>query len=335
MAITTGTSHSYTFGSAGGNREDLSDVIWDLFPEDSYALTTFDHETAEGTFHEWLTDTLADPAANAQLEGDNPTYAAVTPTVRLGNYTQIARKQFIISGTQERIKSAGRKSDIGRTGTKLMRELKNDMEYALVRNQPGTVGAAASARTSAGMESYITATAASATAAVNVVWSTTITQASSAPLTSGAPAAPTDSAVGSTGALTEAALALALEASWSQGGDPDTILCSAVNKKAISAFTGIATRNTDVGREQQAVITAAADLYVSDFGVSKVVLHRHVRPNVAMTIDSDLWAVAMLRAPFMEKLAKTGDAEKRQLLAEFCLVARSNKGNAKVVGMVA
>ena len=121
MAIVTGTSTSYTVGSAGGNREDLSDVIWDLFPEDSFALTTFDHEKAEGTFHEWLTDTLAAAAANAQLEGDEPTYAAYTPTVRLGNYTQIARKTFIISGTQERVKKAGRKSDIGRQATKQMR----------------------------------------------------------------------------------------------------------------------------------------------------------------------------------------------------------------------
>ena len=54
MAITTGTSHTYTVGSAGGNREDLADVIWDLFPEDTFALTTFDHETADATFHEWL-----------------------------------------------------------------------------------------------------------------------------------------------------------------------------------------------------------------------------------------------------------------------------------------
>ena len=54
MAIVTGTSNSYSVGSAGGNREDLADVIWDLFPEDSFALTTFDHETADATFHERL-----------------------------------------------------------------------------------------------------------------------------------------------------------------------------------------------------------------------------------------------------------------------------------------
>jgi hypothetical protein len=335
MATITGTSTSYTYGSAGGNREDLEDVIWDLFPDETYCLTNLDRVTAEATNHEWLTDTLAAPAANRQLEGDDPTYAAVTVTQRLSNYCQISRKTFIISGTQEKVKKAGRKSDIGRQAIKQMRELKNDMEFALVRNQAGTAGGAATARSSAGMESYITCTGASATVATSVVWSTTITQATSAPLTSGAPAAPTDSAVGSTGAYTEAAHKLALEAAWSHGGDTDIILTAAVNKKLIDAFTGIATRNVDVGKTQQASITAAADLYVSDFGVHKVYLHRHVRNNVVMMIDSDSWAVAYLRAPFTEKLAKTGDAEKRQLLSEFCLVSRSPKANSKVVGMVA
>ena len=335
MAIVTGTSTTYVYGTAGGNREDLEDVIWDLFPEDSYALTNFDHVTAEATFHEWLTDTLAAPATNAQIEGDDPTFSDVVVTLRLGNYLQIARKTFIISDTQERVKKAGRKSDIGRQAIKQMRELKNDMEFALVRNQAGTVGGAATARTSAGMESYITHTAASATVAGNVILSTTITQATSAPLTAGAPAAPTDSAVGSTGALTETAMQLAIEGAWLDGGDPDIVLCSSVNKKAISAFTGIATRNVDVAREQQASITAAADFYVSDFGTHKIILHRHVRPNVIMTIDSSLWAIAFLRKPFSQRLAKTGDAEKRMILSEFCLVARSNNGNSKVVGMLA
>ena len=128
---------------------------------------------------------------------------------------------------------------------------------------------------------------------------------------------------------------LAIECAWLDGGDPDIVLCSAVNKKAISAFTGIATRNVDVAREQQASITAAADFYVSDFGTHKIILHRHVRPNVIMTIDSSLWAIAFLRKPFSQRLAKTGDAEKRMILSEFCLVARSNNGNSKVVGMLA
>jgi len=121
MATVTGTSSTYSVAAAGGNREDLADVIWDLFPEDSYALSTFDHETADATFHEWLTDTLVAPASNRQLEGDEAIFAAFTAPLRLGNYCQISRKTFIISDTQERVKKAGRKSEIGRQAIKQMR----------------------------------------------------------------------------------------------------------------------------------------------------------------------------------------------------------------------
>ena len=207
------------------------------------------------------------------------------------------------------------------------------MEYALVRNQAGTAGGATTARSSAGMESYIGGTA-SATAATTVILSTTTASSTTAPLTSGAPAAPTDTAVGSSGALTEAAFKLALEAAWANGGQTDTVLCNSTNKKVISGLSSVATRNIDVGRNQEASIVAASDLYVSDWGVHKIVLHRHVRTEAVMCLDTEYWAVAMLRAPFSEKLAKTGDAEKRMLLAEFCLVCRNVSANSKINGML-
>jgi hypothetical protein len=123
MAIVTGTSTTYTVGTAGGNREDLEDVIWDLYPEDSWALTNLDRVTAEATYHEWLQDSLAAPAANRQIEGDEATFAAYTAPTRIANYCQVSRKTFLISGTQERIKKAGRKSDIGRQAIKQMRKV--------------------------------------------------------------------------------------------------------------------------------------------------------------------------------------------------------------------
>jgi hypothetical protein len=104
-------------------------------------------------------------------------------------------------------------------------------------------------------------------------------------------------------------------------------------KNYINDFTSLATRNVDLGRTQQATITGAADLYVSSYGVHRVVLHRHTRGNVCLVLDSSLWAVAQLRPFQMERLAKTGDGEKRQMLGECTLVCRNWKGNAKVVGI--
>lgn len=331
MAIVTGTSSSYSVGTGGGNREDLEDKIWDLFPEETYALTNFDKVTAEATFHEWLTDTLEAAGANRQLEGDEPTYATVVNAYRIANYNQISKKTFIISRTQDKVKKAGRAKDSARQAVKKMRELKNDMEYALVRNQAGTAGSATVARSSAGIESYIGATAASATAAVQVVLSTTTAAATTAPLTSGAPAAPVDATT--LGAFTVGSLKLALESVWTLGGDTDVILLSAKQKKVADEFASIVTRNIDIGKTSQAVITAASNVFVSSFGVHKLMQHRHIRDTVALCLDTSKWAVAFLDRPFSEELAKTGDARKYSMLAEFCLVSRAPNANAKVVAL--
>lgn len=335
MAIITGTANVYGQGATGvggSNREDLSDTIYDLFPDDTYFLTNLDKEKASGVFHEWLTDTLAAAAANSQVEGDDTTFASFTHPNRLGNYTQIFKKSFIVSGSQEAVKKAGRRSDVARQAVKQMRELKNDIEFALVRNAAGAAGSAAGARTSAGMESWIgDATSQGPATAGQVVRATTTASATTAAVTSGAPSAPTDGTT--TGALSEAALRSALQGAWTDGGQTDIIAVSAAVKNSINAFTGIATRNVDVGRQAQASITGAADLYVSNYGVHRILLHRHVRTSVALCLDSSSWAVAKLRDFFMEPLARTGDAEKRQILFEGCLVARSPTANAKVVAI--
>lgn len=331
MATVTGTSSSYSVGTAGGNREDLENKIWDLFPDETYALTNFDKVKSEATFHEWLTDTLDAPGANRQLEGDEAAFATIVNAYRIGNYNQISRKTFLISRSQEAVKKAGRAKDSARQAVKKMRELKNDMEYALVRNQAGTAGSASVARSSAGIESYIGATTASATAAVAVVLSTTTAAATTAPLTSGAPAAPVDATT--TGAFTVGSLLLALESAWLAGGQTDTVMLSTKQKKVADAFTSIVTRNIEIGKTSQAIITAASNVFVSSFGVHKLMQHRHVRDTVALCIDSSNWAVAFLDRPFSEELAKTGDGRKYQLVSEFCLVSRAPNSNAKVVAL--
>ena len=104
-------------------------------------------------------------------------------------------------------------------------------------------------------------------------------------------------------------------------------------KNTINTFSGVAQRNVDVGRTQQASITGAADIYVSNYGVHKIVLHRHVRTSVALCLDTSMWALGTLRPWMMEKLAKTGDGEKRQIISEKTLVSRNWKANSKVVAI--
>ena len=181
------------------------------------------------------------------------------------------------------------------------------------------------------MENWIGAgRTASATTATSHVLATAGTGATTAAISSKVPGAVTDASSGSGGAITSANLELALEGAWAQGGTTDTIAVSASVKSTINGFTGVATRNVEIGKRDQAIITGAADVYVSSFGVHRILLHRHVRTNVAMCLDSSLWAVSSLRDFFMERLAKTGDGHKYALRYEGTLECRNYLGNSKV-----
>ena len=326
MAIVTGSTITYGVGTAGGNREDLEDVIWELDPLETRVLTTFDRVDASATYHEWELDTLVAPGANRQIEGDAESYTSIASPTRAGNYCQISSKQFLVSGTQEVVAKAGRKSEIVRQLKKQMKELKNDMEYGIVTNQASSAGGSATARSMGSIESWIPTTDNSG----NGVRATTTASASTAAFAAGVVAAPTDGTT--TGALTEAKFKEALQLAWADGGNATFVLCNTTQKAAISAFSGIATKTTQIPNNKvRAVIQASADFYVSEVGVHELVLHRHVRQSVVLALDPDYWAVAFLRAPFSEQMAKTSDGEKRAMRAEYTLVCRNHNANAKVV----
>jgi hypothetical protein len=327
---THATANSQTYAS--NIKEDVESVIWELDPMDTWALTNLDRVKAQSTFHEWLADDLAAAAANLVREGDDASYVTAAPARRLGNYLQISNKTFIVSDTLEAVEKIGREKETGRLGTKLLKELKRDMEYALVRNQASSLGQDATARASAGMESWIAGpTITTAGELSNVVSATTNAASHTTPgFASGTVAAPTD---GTTGALTVGQLNAALGGSWQDGGDPRVILVGARQKAVIDQFTGVATRFVDASPRKQAPIIGAANMYVSSYGSPHMVtLSRYVRDSVVLCIDPDYWAVAFLRNPQIKDLAKTGDATKKLLVTEFGLVCRNPNASAKVVG---
>lgn len=332
MTVLTGTSSTIGVGTAGGIREDLSDVIFDLFPEDTWALSNLDREDASSTYTEWLAQELAAPGANIQIEGDDATFASLTPPSRYANYLQISSKTFLVSDTLEAVNKAGRKSELARGAIVKMRELKRDMETRITQNGIATAGGAGTGRSTAGMETWIGGVTADpgATTANAVRATTTANLATTPPTTSGAPGtAPTDGST--TGPLTAAVLNQTLMGAWAQGGNPRTVLVGVAQKTAIDAFAGIATRFVDVDSAKQASIIGAANVYVSDFGKHQVILHRYMRASIVLCLDPDFWAVRYLRSPQKRKLAKTGDGEKFQIVTEWALVSRNWKASSKVV----
>jgi hypothetical protein len=341
MAQVTGTTWTNSIASsitmATNVREDLGDIIWLLDPMDTWALSNLERTEASSVNHEWLQDTLAAPGANRQIEGDEASFATAAPAGRRNNWTQISTKTFAVSDTLEAVEKAGRKSERERLGVKLLKELKRDIESAIVGNQGssggqgGAQGGTATARSSAGMEAWIGNGTTTLTAGEvnNVVAATTNSaNATSAGFASGAVAAPVD---GTTGALTVGQLNTALNGAWADGGDARVILVAARQKLVIDNFAGVATRMIDSSPTKQASIVAAANMFVSSFGTHMVVLSRYVRDTVVLCIDPDYWATAWLRPFNKVPLAKTGEAEKALIRAEWTLVCRNNAASAKVV----
>ena len=153
MTVPTATFQAF---QAIGNREDLTDFIYTISPTETPFMSSAARETATNTFHEWQTDSLRSAnTANAAIEGDNPTNTSVVPTVRVGNYCQIATYSFQVSGTQQAIKSAGRKDELAYQLLKYSKELKRDMESILTQNHASNAGVAGSARQSGGVEARI------------------------------------------------------------------------------------------------------------------------------------------------------------------------------------
>jgi hypothetical protein len=136
------------------------------------------------------------------------------------------------------------------------------------------------------------------------------------------------------GTITEAAVKAIIRACWNSGGDPDTIMTGPFNKTKVSGFSGILTNNVFQNASASKItIVAGADMYRSDFGEHKVIPNRFQRDRTVFVLTMEYFAVAYLR-PFTQfPLAKTGDSDQRQILAEFALVSRQEAASGKVADL--
>lgn len=311
MTIVSGTAITY---SSAGLREDLSDVIYQITPEETPFLNNIGRGTANATYFEWQTDVLAAAGSNAQLEGDESSFSTPAATKRMGNYCQIASKTAVVSGTVDAVSKAGRKKELAYQMSQRAAELKLDVEYALVRNQAGVAGNSTTARVTAGFESFLRTNTdrgpGAGTAGADPTLSGT---------TQGYPnAAPTDA--NATRAFTETILKSVVKSIYESGGNAKILMVGPGNKQVVSTFAGLSQQRWDVGKGASAVtVVGAADAYLSDFGLLTVVPNRVQRNQTALFFNPESIKCMFLRPFQSSDLAKTGDAQKKLLLVEFGL----------------
>ena len=99
----------YTSATAIGEREDLSDVIYRVDPDETPLFSNAKKETTKGIYHEWQVQELASAVdTNYVNEGADFSYANPSPTTRVGNYHQISVQAASVSNTMDIVEKAGR-----------------------------------------------------------------------------------------------------------------------------------------------------------------------------------------------------------------------------------
>lgn len=318
MATPANTTSTY---DAIGNREDLSDIIYDISPTQTPFISGISRDNATATNHEWQTDSLATAVStNAVIEGEDATTTAAIASVRLGNYTQISDKVPRVTRTQRQVDSAGRGDELDYQIMKSAKELKRDMEATLLANKAKVVGSESVARQAAGVESWL---------ATN----TDLGATGTAPTGDGTDAR----GAGTARSFAESQLQGVLASIWDEGGEPDTIMVGSVIKQAMSGLVnggaaGTAQRVVDGNAK---TVTAAIDIYVSDFGSLAVVPNRFMVQDSMLVLQMDMWCMSTL-AEFQETpLAKTGDSDRVQLLSEYTLTAKNEKSSGIIADLTA
>lgn len=226
--------------------------------------------------HEWLTEILqAANSGNSTIEGATAAFAAADITVRtrLTNVTQILRKPFSVSYTEEAMEPAGvMDSEFAHQRELKTKELARDMNAALI-NQISAVGTSAIARTMHGLLAAIT---------------TNTTDFSGTPGT----------------VLGQTNFNQLLQNIWLQGGRPNATYVHGFNKRQISNWA-----TPSMPRAIEATgkkIVTAVDIYDSDFGRLQVLLEREMPVAQVAVLQEQYWKKAFLRPFFFEELGKSG-----------------------------
>lgn len=287
--------------------EDVQDVIYNVSPIDNPVAAMARTIRATAKLHEWTEDVLQPAAKNAAVEGADAGTDQSQSVSELNNYCQIMTKVARISGSLEEVDKYGRDSEMAYQLELRYGELSNDEELALIGapaggRQTAVAGAVGTARELACFQEQMVAGRNGGTLV-----------ATSAVLSAGDPRD-----------LEDEILDLHL-ACYDLGGNPPYLVVPPRCARYIASFVNSAGRERDFGTGT--VLVNVVDLYVSPYGELDVVIDRNAERtsqagatlNIMAGIDFQYMATPVLRATRDYPLARTGDAENRQIIRESTL----------------
>lgn len=320
-------TNAFTTYSAVGNREDLSNVIYNIDPFDTPVMSAIRRRNVKNRLFDWQTEFLPNvsvpvvpgtgainvattaPFANAQLEGFALAPHTAQPTIRQNNVTQISERDATISGSQEESDAAGKGSEMAHQMAMASKVLKSDMETAMCSRQPRVTGddTTPTARVTEGIAHWLGRATDKTTAVAGAI----------APGTAvtGLPVLSTDLFPAPTAvSITEAMLGDGMQKAYTNGASPTLWVVPPGPKRTVSTFVGRSTTQVLVGKTE---VVSTVDVLATDFGRVKCIPSRWLPVDVGLLIDPDYAAVAFFRSFRQYLMAKTGDAEVRMIVVEW------------------
>jgi len=283
----------YQTYDARTNHEDLTDVLTKIGDMTTPVYSKLRKVSAKNTLHEWSTYEHDSAAVNAQIEGDTYTYGALTAPSRLTNYTQIFRKTFQVSNTQQAVDPAGMEDEYAFRVQVALEAIGRDIEKALVTGS-GNSGASGTGRELKGIMGFITTNISSGT--------------------------------GTGRALTEAELNSLIQDCYKNGGRPDWLLGSYTQVNKLAQLMSSDRTYNDGNKE----FTSQMLVYSSPFGRLMVEGDSQIADTELAVLQKDMWAVAQLRPVKKIDTPETADAKNGVLIGELTLEARAEKMNGKM-----
>jgi hypothetical protein len=311
---------THTTATAVGEREQLADVIYRIDPDETPIFSALKKETSNGIFTEWQVQELAAAATNNHVaEGADATFATPTSTVRFGNYHQISVKDVAVSGTLEAVDKAGRDRELSYQRVLKSLELRRDIEKSI--GDTDVARSASSPRKSASLSCWITNGSVGATAGAFATGDGTDTVTG-----------------GDDRSLTLALIEDGMQDAWTDGGNPKLLVASATNRanfSDLSASGNLVSNDVNMTAAKATTYVGSTSVFLTDFGTLDVAPSRFLGNDRIFLIDPDFASLCTLNGRnFAEnEIARTGDAEKMQLVTEWSLKVMAPKAHAMILDL--
>ena len=279
-----------------GKVEDVSDIIKNIAPTRTPVYSMLMADDCHNPLYEELEDDLAEANPdNAAIEGADAEDADQGQPEPVQGRTQIFTKTVKVSGSARATDTYGRADELTYQVEKKGKEIKRDIEAALMgRKQAPVAGSESAARKTGSVAHYVHA----------------------------------DTTIDGSSTLDEAKFNAMMEKVYEEGGEPGYLVTAPGHATTIAGWAMASGRQRDF--QQSTTLVNVIDFLVTPHGSVEVVQDIFASPNYLVALDTEYARLKELRPMQLEELAKTGDADKYQLICELGY----HPGNRKAHGLL-